>query len=157
MINCPSRTLARPGLQAGVPACGWAPAEAPVAGRGVETKQEQAGMAAAIIVNFKDVLYLRKKRRTDQTEGPGLDSACKGEEPNSSEQEAVSRDCRGTTLQACRLDRIWGVGVWGGRGREQREAETLATDCISLKFSCIPFLQRISLSGFYTVLKCQVK
>lgn len=71
---------------------GWAPAEELqwLAGEVGETAQEQAGMAVAIIVNFKNVLYLRKKRRTDQTEVPGLDSACKGEEPNSSEQEAVS-------------------------------------------------------------------
>ena len=74
-------------------------------------------MDVAIAVSFKNVLYLRKKRRMDQAEVSGPDSACKGEEPNSSEQEAVSRDCKGTTLQACRLDRIWGVGGWGGRGR----------------------------------------
>lgn len=100
MINCPSRTLAKPGLQAGVPARGWAPAEVPVAGREVEMAQEQAGIAVAIVVSFKNVLYLRKKRRTDQAEVSEPDSACKGEELNSSEQEAVSRDCGGTTLQA---------------------------------------------------------
>ena len=81
-------------------------------------------MDVAIAVSFKNVLYLRKKRRMDQAEVSGPDSACKGEEPNSSEQEAVSRDCKGTTLQACRLDRIWGVGGWGGWGRKQTEEET---------------------------------
>ena len=87
----------------------------------------------------------------------GLDSACKGEEPDTSEQEAVSRDCRGAVQQACRLDGIRGAGGWGGQGREQMEAEALAADFISLKVSCIPFLQRISLSGFNPVLKCQVE
>ena len=53
-------------------------------------------MDVAIAVSFKNVLYLRKKRRMDQAEVSGPDSACKGEEPNSSEQEAVSRDCKGT-------------------------------------------------------------
>ena len=86
-------------------------------------------MDVAIAVSFKNVLYLRKKRRMDQAEVSGPDSACKGEEPNSSEQEAVSRDCKGTTLQACRLDRIWGVGGWeAGAGSKQRQSEKQCHD-----------------------------
>ena len=60
----------------------------------------QKGKKKWLGTSFKNVLYLRKKRRTDQAEVSEPDSACKGEELNSSEQEAVSRDCGGTTLQA---------------------------------------------------------
>ena len=72
-------------------------------------------MAVAITVSFYNVLYLRKKRRMDQVEVSGLDSACKGEEPDTSEQEAVSRDCRGAVQQACRLDGIRGRGAGEAR------------------------------------------